>query len=90
MPVNNGAQEPSKVSRPGVSPSDSNRAIVAISSVLASGPNGSSAPEMPRKLGEAVDIYVNNRLIARGEVVMVEDNRIGITMTEIVKSDRPG
>ena len=46
--------------------------------------------ELDRKLGEAVDIYVNNRLIARGEVVMVEDNRIGITMTEIVKSDRPG
>jgi flagellar motor switch protein FliN/FliY len=44
--------------------------------------------ELDRKLGEAVDIYVNNRLVARGEVVMVEDNRLGITMTEIVKADR--
>ena len=44
--------------------------------------------ELDRKLGEAVDIYVNNRLVARGEVVMVDDNRLGITMTEIVKSDR--
>ncbi|HAJ48058.1 MAG TPA: flagellar motor switch protein FliN, partial [Alphaproteobacteria bacterium] len=35
----------------------------------------------------AIDVYVNNRLVARGEVVLVED-RLGITMTEIVKSDR--
>lgn len=44
--------------------------------------------ELDRNLGEAIDIYVNNRLVARGEVVMVDDNRLGITMTEIVKSDR--
>ena len=44
--------------------------------------------ELDRKLGEAVDIYVNNRLVARGEVVMVEDNKLGVTRTEIVKADR--
>jgi flagellar motor switch protein FliN/FliY len=44
--------------------------------------------ELDRKLGEAIDIYVNNRLVARGEVVMIDDDRLGITMTEIVKSDR--
>ena len=44
--------------------------------------------ELDRKLGEAIDVYVNNRLVARGEVVMVDDNRLGITMTEIVKADR--
>lgn len=44
--------------------------------------------ELDRKVGEAIDIYVNNRLVARGEVVLVED-RLGVTMTEIVKSDRP-
>jgi flagellar motor switch protein FliN/FliY len=44
--------------------------------------------ELDRKLGEAIDIYVNNRLIARGEVVMVDDVKLGITMTEIVKSER--
>lgn len=43
--------------------------------------------ELDRKVGEAIDIYVNNRLVARGEVVVVED-RLGVTMTEIVKSDR--
>jgi len=46
--------------------------------------------ELDRRLGEAIDIYVNNRLVARGEVVMVDDTRLGVTMTEIVKSDRGG
>ena len=40
--------------------------------------------ELDRKVGEAIDIYVNNRLVARGEVVVIED-RLGITMTEIIK-----
>ncbi len=43
--------------------------------------------ELDRKVGEAIDIYVNNRLVARGEVVLVED-RLGVTMTEIIKSDK--
>jgi flagellar motor switch protein FliN/FliY len=43
--------------------------------------------ELDRKVGEAIDIYVNNRLIARGEVVVVEE-RLGVTMTEIIKADR--
>jgi flagellar motor switch protein FliN/FliY len=43
--------------------------------------------ELDRKVGEAIDIYVNNRLVARGEVVVVDD-RLGVTMTEIVKSER--
>ena len=41
--------------------------------------------ELDRKVGEAIDIYVNDRLVARGEVVLVEE-RLGITMTEIIKS----
>ncbi len=43
--------------------------------------------ELDRKVGEAIDIYVNNRLVARGEVVVVED-RLGVTMTEIIKMGR--
>lgn len=43
--------------------------------------------ELDRKVGEAIDIYINDRLVARGEVVVVED-RLGITMTEIIKTDR--
>ncbi len=41
--------------------------------------------ELDRKVGEAIDIYVNDRLVARGEVVVVDD-RLGITMTEIIKT----
>ena len=43
--------------------------------------------ELDRKVGEAIDIYVNNRLVARGEVVVVEEH-LGVTMTEIIKVDR--
>ena len=42
--------------------------------------------ELDRKVGEAIDIYVNNRLVARGEVVVVEE-RLGVTMTEIIKTE---
>jgi len=42
--------------------------------------------ELDRKIGEAIDIFVNNRLVARGEVVLVEE-RLGVPMTEIVKGD---
>ena len=43
--------------------------------------------ELDRKVGEAIDIYVNDRLVARGEVVVINE-RLGVTMTEIIKSDR--
>jgi flagellar motor switch protein FliN/FliY len=62
------------------------RATMQVSQLLKLGRG--AVVELDRKLGEAVDIYVNNRLVARGEVVMVDDNRLGVTMTEIVKSDR--
>lgn len=42
--------------------------------------------ELDRKVGEAIDIYVNNRLVARGEVVVIDD-RLGVTMTEIIKTE---
>lgn len=43
--------------------------------------------ELDKKVGEPIDIFVNNRLVARGEVVVVED-KIGVTMTEVIKSDK--
>ena len=46
---------------------------------------GSIIP-LDRKVGEAIDIFVNNRHVARGEVVMSE-GRLGVTMTEIIKSE---
>ena len=61
------------------------RATMPVSQLLKLGRG--AVVELDRKVGEAIDIYVNNRLVARGEVVVVED-KLGITMTEIVKSDR--
>ena len=43
--------------------------------------------ELDKKVGEPIDIFVNNRLVARGEVVVVEE-RIGVTMTEIIKAEK--
>jgi flagellar motor switch protein FliN len=43
--------------------------------------------ELDRRVGEAIDIFVNNRLVARGEVVLVDD-KLGVTMTEIIKNER--
>ena len=40
--------------------------------------------ELDRQVGEAVEIFVNDRLVARGEIVLVE-NKLGVTMTEIIK-----
>ena len=43
--------------------------------------------ELDRKVGEPVDVYLNDRLVARGEVVVVDD-MLGITMTEIIKAQK--
>lgn len=61
------------------------RAHLSVAQLLKLGPG--AVLELDRKVGEAIDIYVNNRLVARGEVVVV-DERLGVTMTEIVKADR--
>ena len=42
--------------------------------------------ELDRKLGESIDILVDNRLGVRGEVVILDD-RLGVTMTEIIKTE---
>ena len=61
------------------------RARMDVGELLRLGPG--AVLELDRKVGEAIDIYVNNRLVARGEVVLVED-KLGVTMTEIIKADR--
>ena len=61
------------------------RARMDVGDLLKLGPG--AVLELDRKVGEAIDIYINNRLVARGEVVLVED-KLGITMTEIVKQER--
>jgi flagellar motor switch protein FliN/FliY len=61
------------------------RARMEIGDLLKLGPG--TVLELDRKVGEAIDIYVNNRLVARGEVVLVEE-KLGVTMTEIIKAER--
>ena len=61
------------------------RARMDVGALLRLGPG--AVLELDRKVGEAIDIYVNNRLVARGEVVLVED-KLGVTMTEIIKAER--
>jgi flagellar motor switch protein FliN/FliY len=61
------------------------RSRMEVGDLMKLGPG--SVLELDRKVGEAIDIYVNNRLVARGEVVLV-DEKLGVTMTEIIKADR--
>jgi flagellar motor switch protein FliN/FliY len=61
------------------------RSRMDVADLLKLGPG--TVLELDRKVGEAIDIYVNNRLVARGEVVLVED-KLGVTMTEIIKAER--
>lgn len=60
------------------------KAHLEVSQLLKLGPG--AIVELDRKVGEAIDIYVNDRLVARGEVILVEDH-LGVTMTEIIKSN---
>jgi len=61
------------------------RARMDVGALLSLGPG--TVLELDRKVGEAIDIYVNDRLVARGEVVLVEE-KLGVTMTEIIKAER--
>ncbi|MGD9839203.1 MAG: flagellar motor switch protein FliN [Afipia sp.] len=61
------------------------RSKMDVADLLKLGPG--TVLELDRRVGEAIDIYVNNRLVARGEVVLVED-KLGVTMTEIIKAER--
>ena len=63
------------------------RSKMEVGELLKLGPG--TVLELDRRVGEAIDIYVNNRLVARGEVVVVDD-RLGVTMTEIIKSEDAG
>lgn len=41
--------------------------------------------ELERSVGEPIDIFVNNKKVAKGEIVIV-DEKIGVTLTEVVES----
>lgn len=48
-----------------------------------------SVVELDRIAGDAVDVFVNDHLIARGEVVVVDD-KFGVRITELVAPMREG
>jgi flagellar motor switch protein FliN/FliY len=58
-------------------------AMMPVSNLLKLG-RGAVIP-LDHRLGEPVDIIVNGRVIARGEIVVVEDDnaRLGVSLTEI-------
>jgi flagellar motor switch protein FliN/FliY len=57
------------------------RARMTIRELLQLGPG--SIVELERPVGDPLDVYVNDRLVAHGEVVMVSD-RYGVRFTEAV------
>jgi len=57
------------------------RATLSIGEVLGLGPG--SVVQLDKMLGDPVEMVVKDRLIARGEVVVVDD-RFGLRVTEIV------
>jgi flagellar motor switch protein FliN len=44
-----------------------------------------SVIELDRKVGDPVDITINDRLVARGDLVKVNGDLIGVALREIVK-----
>jgi flagellar motor switch protein FliN/FliY len=48
-----------------------------------------SVIELDRKVGEPVDVMVNDRVVARGDLVKVQDEMIGVALREIVKDFSP-
>ena len=61
------------------------RATIQLSNLLKLGKG--AVIELDKAIGEPIDIFVNNKLVAKGEVVVVE-NKIGVTLTEIVKAEK--
>ncbi|MDA8187413.1 MAG: flagellar motor switch protein FliN [Dehalococcoidales bacterium] len=57
------------------------RSSLPIRDILALGPG--SVVELDKLAGEPVDVFINSTLIARGEVVVV-DEKFGVRVTEIV------
>ncbi|MDD9875945.1 MAG: flagellar motor switch protein FliN [Magnetovibrio sp.] len=57
-------------------------AMMPISQILKLGRG--AVVELNRSVGEDIEIHANNRLVATGEVIVIED-RLGVNINEIVK-----
>ncbi len=49
-----------------------------------------SVIELDRKVGEQVDVMINDKIIARGDLVKVQGDMIGVALREVVKDFVPG
>jgi flagellar motor switch protein FliN/FliY len=45
-----------------------------------------SVVEIDKKVGELVEIFVNNRLLARGEVQLTDEGRLAIALSEVASA----
>lgn len=45
-----------------------------------------SVVDLDRRIGDPVDVVVNDMLVARGNLIRTEGERIGVTLTEIVRN----
>lgn len=57
-------------------------AIMKVSQILKLGRG--AVVELDRRVGDSIELRAENQLVARGEVVVIED-RLGITITEVIK-----
>lgn len=64
-------------------------ATMPVANVLKLG-RGAVVP-LDRKVGEPVDVVVNGRVIARGEVVVLDEDssRFGVSLTEVIGTGTP-
>ncbi len=46
--------------------------------------------ELDRRVGDPVDVMINDRVVARGELVDVGENTVGVNLKEIVKEHLTG
>jgi flagellar motor switch protein FliN/FliY len=61
------------------------RTSMKVKDVLGLGPG--SIVELDKHAGEPVEVVVNNKTVARGEVVVIDEN-FGVRITEIIHSQR--
>lgn len=59
------------------------RVEVAIQELLELAPG--SVLELDKAVGEPVEVYIAGKLIAKGEIVVVLGDRLGVRITELVK-----
>ena len=41
--------------------------------------------ELDRSVDEDIEVHANNRVVAKGEIIVIDD-RLGVTLTEIIKT----